>query len=94
MGFREAKRDLLAALRNGRFLHEARREIDTKNLLLTGRITPAELAAIVSTCRGIHHTSSPHHQVPDIEVHVLRRSGWYIKFYFADPNTVFISVHR
>lgn len=28
-----------------------------------------------------------------ITVHVLKTTGWYIKFYFLDPSTVFISVH-
>jgi len=26
--------------------------------------------------------------------HVLTPGGWYLKFYFVDPDTVFISVHR
>jgi hypothetical protein len=27
-------------------------------------------------------------------VHVLKRDGWYVKFFFVDPQTIFISVHR
>jgi len=26
--------------------------------------------------------------------HVLRRHGWYIKFYFIEPETWFLSVHQ
>ncbi|WP_181427854.1 hypothetical protein [Pseudomonas mosselii] len=47
-----------------------------------------------STCDGSHYSSSPHHAVPAIEVHVLKRRGWYIKFYFIEPQTWFISVHQ
>lgn len=36
----------------------------------------------------------PCHTGASTEVHVLRRDGWYIKFYFLDEDTVFISVHR
>lgn len=25
---------------------------------------------------------------------IIQRDGWYIKFYFVDPDTVFISVHQ
>jgi hypothetical protein len=27
-------------------------------------------------------------------VHVLKRDGWYIKFFFIEPDTWFISVHQ
>jgi hypothetical protein len=25
---------------------------------------------------------------------VIKREGWYVKFYFIDPDTFFISVHQ
>ncbi|MBN9402579.1 hypothetical protein [Castellaniella denitrificans] len=32
---------------------------------------------------------------PEIDVHVIKTQGWYIKFYFVgDPDTLFISVHH
>jgi hypothetical protein len=93
-GFNEAKRKVLIALSEGSFLHEQRSEIDVKNWLEIGHVKPEEVAAVVRRCNGTHHTSSPHHGTPEWTVHVLRRDTWYIKFYFVDPQTVFISVHK
>lgn len=93
-GFREAKRRVLKALVEGTFQHEARSAIDVKNGLLTGAVTAAEVIAVIGRCNGTHHTASPHHADPSVQVHVLRRERWYIKFYFLDEDTVFISVHR
>lgn len=94
MGFKEIKRRLLGSLRDGTYQHEARWGIETKNLLQSGSVSPTRVMEIVSRCGGTHHQSSPHHVAPGIQVHVLRRDGWYIKFYFVDPDTVFISVHQ
>lgn len=93
-GFREVKRRLLKALAEGTWLHEARNAIDVKNGLATGAVPATEVRAVVVRCNGTHHSASPHHADASTEVHVLRRDGWYIKFYFLDEDTVFISVHR
>ena len=93
-GFREAKQRVLKALAAGTYQHEARNSIDVKNLLLTGAVTAAEVIAVIGRCNGTHHTASPHHADAAVRVHVLRRDGWYMKFYFLDEDTVFISVHR
>ena len=93
-GFREAKRRVLKALAEGTYQHEARSAIDVKNRLLTGAVTAAEVIAVIGRCNGTHHATSPHHADASVPVHVLRRDGWYIKFYFLDEDTVFISVHR
>jgi hypothetical protein len=94
VGFAGAKSRLIKALREGRFLHEARDQVETKNLLLMGQVTTDEVLAVVGRCFGQHHSSSPHHADPRIDVHILRRDGWYVKFYFIDPDTIFISVHK
>lgn len=94
IGFKEAKRKVIAALKNGAYQHEARDNIDTKNLLQMGSVSAAQVCDLLRVCQGQDHSSSPHHQAPDIQVHVVRRDGWYIKFYFVDPDTVFISVHQ
>lgn len=93
-GFRKAKRDVIAALETGNYLHVSRGDIEVKNLLATGEVTAQEVAGIVRACNGTHHHSSPHHAVAHIDVHVLKRHGWYIKFFFIEPDTWFISVHR
>lgn len=93
-GFREAKRKVIAALTSGSFLHEARNEIDAKNKLATGEISAATVVELIKTSTGRGHSRSSHHADPSITVHVISRRGWYIKFYFVDPDTWFISVHQ
>lgn len=94
MGWKTVRAKVLRALASGAFLNEVRDGIDVKNLLATGEVTAGEVSRIIARCNGTHHSSSPHHRDASVEVHVLRRDGWYIKFYFVEPDTVFISVHR
>lgn len=92
-GFRQAKRKVLAALANGSYLHEARNKIDAKNKLATGEISATEVAELIKGSTGNDHSKSAHHADPSITVHAISRKDWYIKFYFVDPDTWFISVH-
>ncbi|WP_256667540.1 hypothetical protein [Pseudomonas sp. Fl5BN2] len=93
-GFKQAKRDLISALQTGNYLHAARGSIEIKNLLATGEVSARQLIEVIGTCKGTNHSCSAHHSVPGIAVHVLKQAGWYIKFYFIEPDTWFISVHR
>lgn len=93
-GFREAKKRLIEALQQGTFQHEARDQVATKNLLQVGQISPEELCEIIKRCTGRHHERSAHHMVAGVDIHILRRDGWYVKFYFVDRDTIFISVHQ
>lgn len=93
-GYKEAKRKVLAALASGSYLHEVRNEIDVKNKLATGEISPDEIAEMIRKSTGKDHSRSPHHADASVTVHVISRQGWYIKFYFIDPDTWFISVHQ
>jgi len=93
-GFKAAKRKVIDALRNGTYQHEANRsEIATKNLLSTGQVTAGDICDLIMRSKGQDHSSSPHHNDGSILVHVIQREGWYVKFYFLDPETIFISVH-
>lgn len=94
MGWKIIKAQVIKALKNGTFQHEARREIETKNLLQMGRITPNDVRMLLERARGTDHASRPHHRAPSVTVHIVTVQGWYIKFYFVEPDTVFISVHR
>jgi hypothetical protein len=94
MGFREAKRRAIEALRNGTYQIAERHEIETKNLLYGKTVSEEEVIQVIGQCRGQHHEMRPHDTVKDIDVHILRKDGWYIKFYFLDPETFFLSVHR
>ena len=97
IGFRRAKRRVLEALRSGGYGFEARADTQRKNLLAREEMTADRLRPIIEACGGQDHTTSVHHAIPGLEVHVLRKAGWYIKFYFLEgmhPGTVFISVHQ
>lgn len=93
-GFKRAKHDLLSALQTGNYLHAVRGSVEVKNLLATAEVSVQEVIGIIEQCSGKHHRSSPHHAVPEIEVHVLAKNPWYIKFYFIEPDAWFISVHK
>ena len=98
MGFKAAKTRVLNCLATGHVLHEERNSIDIKNLLATGLISVGEAAQIIGRSSGVSYTSSPHHFDSDIDVHVIKTSFWglhrYIKWYFSDPDSVFISFHH
>lgn len=94
-GFKVAKRKVIDALQNGTYQHESNRsEIATKNLLSTGKVTGKQICELIMRSKGKDHSSSAHHNDASIQVHVIKRDGWYVKFYFLDPDTIFISVHQ
>lgn len=107
LGFTRARRKTIAALEAGPqfILFEDRAAGAGKNLLDTGDITPREVVALLSACRGTRdqYSETPHHVAREIPVHVfkptLREERWYIKVYFLSGTeelepAVFISVHR
>ena len=98
MGFKKAKARVLDCLISGHVLHEERGSIDIKNLFGTGFISASEAAEIIGRATGNDYACSPHHYDNDIDVHVIKTmySGqhWYIKWYFLEPDCVFISFHH
>lgn len=98
MGFNDVKRKVLACLEKGTYDHEVRGSIDIKNLFQCGQLTDAYVLKLIKATRGNEYDVSPHHQAPSINVHVFKPSQegkkWYIKFYFVEPDVVFISVHE
>lgn len=98
MGFRAAKAKILKCLERGDVSHEQRGDIDIKNLLAIGEVSLDDVSKIIAHARGDSYSSSPHHMVPGIDVHVIkaryRSQHWYIKWYFVDPSVVFMSVHH
>ncbi|MFM0275759.1 hypothetical protein PQQ59_34575 [Paraburkholderia aspalathi] len=89
------KRTVISALRSGKFEHEARSAINVKNLLSTGQVTAQFVEDLITKSDGTQYSSSPHHNAPAIDVHIIESGGWYVKFYFVgNPETVFISVHQ
>jgi hypothetical protein len=99
MGYRQAKKQVLECLMNGRVEHElGRGEIDIKNLLSTGVVTVAQVADAIGRSSGTEYECRRHHLNEMIEVHIIKTQhgdrSWDIKWYFISPNVVFISVHE
>ncbi|MBL1140681.1 MAG: hypothetical protein HND53_01475 [Proteobacteria bacterium] len=97
MGFTDAKRQVINCLNKGQYSHEARGNIDIKNLLATGDVTPEDVATILGRSRGNEYSCSPHDYDSSVDVHIVKTThqgiNWYIKWYFIEPDVVFISVH-
>lgn len=55
---------------------------------------PSSSEGLIRKCNGKDHETPAHDIMESITVHVLKKDGWYIKFYFIDPDTWFISVHQ
>lgn len=93
MRFREVRSAIIKALEEGSVQHEARKSIDTKNYLLTGELSSTDLISLLKHARGNEHREDRHHSDASISVHIVVTRGWYIKFYFLDPDAWFISAH-
>lgn len=98
MGFTEVKKKVIECLKSGNYDYEARKDIDLKNVFLVGLLSKEDLIEIIKVSNGKQYESSPHHLDNSIEVHILKpikdNKRWYIKFYFLEPNVLFISVHE
>jgi hypothetical protein len=98
VGFKEIRAVLIYCLKNGLYDHEFREDMETRNCLFNGTVSVAEVIDMVLACSGGDLESSPLHGNSKVVAHVLKPkglySGWYIKFYYVDPNTIFISVHK
>jgi len=97
MGFRDVRQLLIDALESGRFQHEYRADMESKNLLAVGDVTPEFVVSLLRRCPGGRHQSSPYHYDRSIQCHwftpTCEGQRWYIKAYFLSADAVFISVH-
>ena len=98
MGFNDVKQKVIGCLSKGLIFHEQRNKISIKNLLAIGQVSILQVIDILKASRGNNYSSSPHHYDTSIDVLVVtvHYSGkdWYIKWYFIEPNCIFISVHN
>ncbi len=92
--FKETKSKVINCLRTGLFQHEARNLINEKNLLKTGEVSVDTVIKLISKTKGFQYIKEEHHMIKGVDIHIFKIEGWYIKFYFVDPNTMFISVHE
>ena len=72
MGFKAAKRQVISCLRSGLISHEIRDHIDSKNLFATGVMSASQVEEIILRAGGNDYSSSPHHLMSQIEVHVIK----------------------
>jgi hypothetical protein len=101
MGFNEARRLTIEALRDGRFQHEPRPYALDKNLLATGDVSVDDVIYLLQRCRGTQFETRPHQDDPSQELNIFKpswgRTRWYIKSYLVEIDeitAVFISVHE
>ena len=96
MGFKDVKKQVVKCIEEGAYEHEARNyTINFKNLFATGQISEQKVIELIQCCSGQQYEISTHHADAAIKVHILKPVNkekiWYIKFYFLEPNVVFIS---
>ena len=98
MGFKDVRCLLVDALESGRFQHEFRADMESKNLLAVGDVTPEFVVRLLRRCTGRHYRASPYHRDRSILCHEfmpeLDGGRWYLKAYFLSADAVFISVHQ
>lgn len=97
IGYKLARKSVLNVLKDGTYQHETRDNCVDKNKLQTGEVTPKEVISIIEKSCGSDYTSSAHHRASEIEVHIIKKDDWYIKFYFIEEDrssAMFISVHK
>ncbi|EJC6766208.1 hypothetical protein MX824_004885 [Vibrio parahaemolyticus] len=99
MGFSDVKKKAIKCLKEGSVQHETERsKVNEKNLLLTGKVDPDFVVRLLRNTTGQTHEEREHDTYEGVDVHICKPSvdgcKWYVKFYFSDPNTIFISVHE
>lgn len=98
MEFSKVKKQVIGCLESGNVIHPHRNDISIKNLLSAGEISTKDVIGIIKKARGNECEASPHHSDKDIEVYILKTTyvnkSWYIKWYFMEPDAMFLSVHE
>jgi hypothetical protein len=98
MGLRDVRLLLIDALESGRYQHEYRADMESKNLLAVGEVTPEFVVTLLRRCHGRDYRSSPYHFDRRVLCHqftpTLGGERWYLKAYFLSSDAVFISVHQ
>ena len=88
----------LSVYGRGNIEFAVRRDVDLKNLLSTGDVSVPEVINVIMRAGGADHRMSSHHYDSSVDVHIITVTcaglHWYIKWYFDEPASVFISVHH
>lgn len=98
MELKDVKRRVIACIEEGAYDHEVRYNIDVKNRFQCGLLSDSYVIDLIDKTSEKQYRIDKHHRAPSIDVHILKptKDGikWYIKFYFVEPDVVFISVHE
>ena len=94
MGLIDIRKKVVEHLELGCIQHEARDNINVKNLLKTGAITVEEVIKLIKRTKGTNFSTSSHHTIQSVDVHTFKSDGWYIKCYLIEPDLWFISAHK
>ena len=97
MGLKDVRALLIDALESGRVQHEYRADMESKNLLAVGDVTPEFVVQLLQRTKGHEYKATPYHFDQRIVCHqftpTLDGERWYVKAYFLASDAVFISVH-
>lgn len=97
MGLNDVRGLLIDALESGRVQHEYRADMESKNLLATGEVTPEFVVQLLQRCNGRQYKATPYHYDSRIVCHTFTPTfngkRWYVKSYFLSSDAVFVSVH-
>jgi len=74
MGFKDVKRRVLESTASGNYQHTARDDIDAKNLMQTGDVSPAEVAEVIKRCREHDHDDRLQRAMSISELKAARRT--------------------
>ena len=70
---------LVPAIRDGRYRHIARPDLEEKNWLASRRVTPDEVAEILTQSRDVDYTLGPLRGSGKIFIHIFEPSvGWRV----------------
>jgi hypothetical protein len=96
LGFKDIKARAIRKIQEGDIYHVPREY--EKNEYAQGLLTDDQVIEMIKICRGNCYEAKPHHFVPNMDVHILKPQGkycgYYVKFYFLEPDICFISVHK
>ena len=95
MGFKSDTEKILADLLNQNYDHQARTA--EKNHLAAGFISVEQASEIIKATPGRKHRNAQHDQSRSPQLWIMEPEiegvRWYIKGYFAEEQTWFISFH-
>jgi hypothetical protein len=95
LGLKEVKALAINKIREGKVNHITREF--GKNKYAEGFLSDDQVIAMIQSCRGDRYEAKPHHAIRSVLVHIMKPlgkyDGYYIKFYFLEPDVIFLSIH-